>query len=129
MSVQRVSDDHRNFADRVGRTVVVPSDVSLLYKTGSCFGGRVTESSKWVPIQHEGELLTLDVFVTTTKPITASVRPIVERIAEISARDPYLNARPPASRQPRRIPGQAPRRQDQSTASDRSPHPDQYDRE
>jgi DNA-binding transcriptional LysR family regulator len=104
MSVQRVCDDHRHFGPLVRRVVVVPSDVALLYQAGSCFGGTALESSKWVPVQHNGERLNLDVFVTTTNPRPMHLRPIVERIKKICDSDPRLGGgrstprqrRPPA---------------------------------
>jgi DNA-binding transcriptional LysR family regulator len=104
-SVQRVCDDHRVFGPMVRRVVVVPSDVALLYKAGSCFGGVALQASKWVPVQHKGERLSLPVFVTTTNPRPMHLRPIVERIKEICAADPGLGGVRAAPRQ-RRPPGE-----------------------
>lgn len=104
MSVQRISDDHRDFGPLVRRAVVVPSDVSLLFKPGSCFGGTCLQTSRWVPIQHNGERLKLDVFVTTTNPRPMHLRPIVERIKEICDSDPRLGGGRGVPRQ-RRGPG------------------------
>jgi DNA-binding transcriptional LysR family regulator len=109
MSVQRVADDHRNFGPHVRRAVVAPADVALLYKPGSTFHGPLLADSTWVPIQHKGEPLALEVFATTVRPRTPTLRAIVDRIKAICERDPYLGAaRAPVPRQ-RRAAGTAAR--------------------
>jgi hypothetical protein len=103
MSVQRAFDDHRRFGDRSRRVVVAPSDVALLYKPGSRFGGAGLEASRWVPLQHEQKRLELDVCVTTTNPRPNHLRPIVDRLRAICDAEPRLSGRRiavPAPRKP-----------------------------
>ncbi|MGW0434139.1 hypothetical protein ACWDV4_16565 [Micromonospora sp. NPDC003197] len=91
MNIQRTSDDHQRFGIKSKRVVVAPSDVALLYKAGSRFGGSGVESSRWVPLHHDGKTLKLDVYVTTTKPRPKHIDPIVQMLREICEKRPHLS--------------------------------------
>lgn len=103
MSIQRASDDHQRFGIKSKRVVVAPSDVALPYKAGSRFGGKGVESSRWVPLHHEGRAPKLDVYITTTNPRPKRLDPIVQILREICEKQPHLSGtlrlpQPPAVR-------------------------------
>ncbi|MGI5214498.1 hypothetical protein [Plantactinospora sp. CA-290183] len=100
-AVHRVAEDHQRFGSGSKLVVVAPSDVALLYKGGSRFGGSGVEASKWVPLHHEQERLELGVYVTTTNPRPNHLRPIVDRIKRICEELPELGGTRPAQRIPR----------------------------
>ncbi|MGN9910544.1 hypothetical protein ACTMTJ_23600 [Phytohabitans sp. LJ34] len=70
--------------------VLAPSDIALIYKPGMRFGGAGVEHSKWVPLHHETERLTLEVHVTTANPRPNHLRPIVALLKKICADQPRL---------------------------------------
>ncbi|GAB3152950.1 hypothetical protein GCM10027290_44920 [Micromonospora sonneratiae] len=91
MSVQRTSDDHRQFGAKSRRVVVAASDVALLYKPGYRFGGSGTDHSRRIPLHHDGEQLKLGVYATTVNPRPKHIRPLVDLLREICSKHPDLS--------------------------------------
>ncbi len=85
-SVLTVLVDHEATGEWDGRTVVVPSDVALVFKRGEHFGGRGSDVFKWVPVHHHGKLLRHGVYATTTAAQSTTVRQGVAALVEACKR-------------------------------------------